>query len=411
MRINWAQFSFCQLHHNRKKKKKNAENENFLNFYLTFLLLFQAPVALYSGKYKNTEESQFYFYNIKEHQWESLPRFCNLPHLASFITIDSNLYAAGGIHLNYVYWPHYESDDGDRNADDSDEERRIERIDTECTNEFWVYDVVQNSWESLPPMITARHNFPLLLLDGCIYAIGGEDKHELKMTLVERYDMAKKEWESVASLPERFKLAAAMVYEGKILAFGESPRLGAHAFCFAHQYVVYDPSKNEWKMSHSSESIGICFGSDSSAATSVLFHHNGTCYEVTYYPLDDDILAYVEMPLPYVRPLNIGEGAATVDRGEEMEGYNFDINKVGAFQIKDEIFLNVRGFLFNPNIKVTPEQLEEQEKIDLEKWENLFGLLENGNSSMIVNYTFDPKKLGPLQKTDGNILKSYLMYM
>ena len=340
-------------------------------------------------------DSQFYFYNIKEHQWENLPRFHNLHHLASFITVDGSLYAAGGISKTYQYWLCFDSDD-----EDSDEELRVKRIDKECTDEFQVYDVAQCSWEYLPSMITARHNFPLLYLDRCIYAVGGEDEHEKKMTSVERYNMAKKEWESVASLPERFTMSCATVYQDKILVKGDS--YDPHPdfdYMVSVKILVYDPSKNEWKIGWRSQSDfggdSTWFGYDGTAATPVMFNHNGTCYDVTYYPQDFDMEVYIEQPEPTVTALKIGEGADTIEMSKwSYEIDNFTLNKVGAFQIKNEIFLNVRGFVYDPNIKLTEEQVEEGEEVDLEKWENLAVLLDH-DSSMIVNYTFDRKKLGP----------------
>ncbi|XP_072017950.1 kelch-like protein 35 isoform X2 [Amphiura filiformis] len=337
-----------------------------------------APIALHVAAKEDTECSEFSYYNTQEHQWESLPGFDNLHYLASFITVDGSLYAAGGLQKIIQYWLCYVPDDDDG----------IKRIDRECTDEFHVYDAAKCAWDYLPSMITARCKFIMVYLDGCIYAIGGEDERENSVNAVERYDIAKKEWEDVASLPKGLQLACAVVYEGKILVQAELSDPDDNFVCI----LVYDPSKNEWKIARKSEG-SIWIGSEDTAATPVMVPYQGKLYHVSYYPEDFDMEDYIDQPIPTVRELIIGEGVETIELSKDEEDHDFDLNKVGAFQIKDEIFFNIRRYVYKPGIKVNPETLDGSDYVDIRKWENLVALLGDGDCSMIVNFTFDKKRL------------------
>ncbi|XP_072017949.1 kelch repeat and BTB domain-containing protein 3-like isoform X1 [Amphiura filiformis] len=347
-----------------------------------------APIALHVAKKEDTEHSQFFYYNTQGHQWESLPGFHNLDFMASFITVDGSLYAAGGLQKVIHYWQNFDSDD-----DDDDEELAIKRIDRECTDEFQVYDAAKCAWDYLPSMITARCKFTMLYVDGCIYAIGGKDEREDSVIPVERYDIAKKEWEAVAPLPKGLQLACAVVYEGKILVQGELSDPDDKYQNFL-RILVYDPSQNEWKTAWKRESDSIWIGSEDTAATPVMVPYQGKLYDVSYYPQDFDMEAYIDQPIPTIREWKIGEGVENIELSKESNDINnFTLNKAGAFQIKDEIFLNIRGFVCKSDIKLTPEQIEDYDEVDLRSWENLAALLEDGDCSMIVNFTFDKKRL------------------
>ncbi|XP_072015316.1 kelch-like protein 35 [Amphiura filiformis] len=348
-----------------------------------------APIALYVAAKEDTDCSKFFYYNTQEHQWESLPRFHNLHYLASFITVDGSLYAAGGLQKVIHYWQNFDSD-----YEDDDEEVAIKRIDRECTDGFQVFDAAECAWDHLPSMITARCKFTMLHLDGCIYAIGGEDDQEDSVSAVERYDIAEKKWEALAPLPKGLQLACAVVYEGKILVQGElsdPDDKQKHFACI----LVYDPSKNEWKTAWKGASdytISIWFGSEDTAAAPVMVPYQGKLYDVSYYPQDFDMQSYIDQPIPAVSELKIGEGVETIELGEDEEDRDFELNKVGAFQIKDEIFFNIRGYVYKPGIKVNPETLDDCDYVDIEEWVNLAALLDDGDSSMVVNFTFDRKR-------------------
>ena len=61
------------------------------------------------------------------------------------------------------------------------------------------YDFATKAWEEVAPMATPRKAHKMAVLDGKLYAVGGYDDHYL--TSVERYDPAANAWEAVAPLP------------------------------------------------------------------------------------------------------------------------------------------------------------------------------------------------------------------
>ena len=334
------------------------------------------------------DNSNFWFYNVKEHCWEHLVNLDNLSHRTSFITVDGTLYAAGGIQKTIEYWQCYDFGlDPDDPFDDEDEdaEPQIKRIDSWVSDQLLMFNVGEKSWYYLTPMSTERHSFPMVYLDGCVYAIGGLDEWSKQVRGVERYNLVKQDWEKVAQLPEYFDLFSAVVYKGKILAYG------ATGFDdWKSTILVYDPSKDIWETKLSHECFGHFPASDI-AATNILFVYKGVCYKIDYFPQDFKTESSIDMPLPTVYALKIGEDVSTITADAEMNQYNLPMNRVGAFQIRDEVFVNMNGFVYKTDIKVTPEQMEEWYEVDLDKWENLIALEDTG---MIVNFTFDRKVFG-----------------
>ena len=84
-----------------------------------------------------------------------------------------------------------------------------EGSDDEVVNSLERYDPSTNEWEeeAVAPMPTARRYVGMAVLDGKLYAVGGqseadgEDEADLATSnLVERYDLATNAWEAVAPM-------------------------------------------------------------------------------------------------------------------------------------------------------------------------------------------------------------------
>ena len=59
-------------------------------------------------------------------------------------------------------------------------------------------DPIENAWEAVAPMATARYAHAMAVVDGKLYAMGGYNNGFLNS--VERYDLAVGAWEAVAPM-------------------------------------------------------------------------------------------------------------------------------------------------------------------------------------------------------------------
>ena len=124
-----------------------------------------------------------------------------------------------------------------------------------------IYDPQSDSWESGPPIPTARGWFGAGLVNGAIYAIGGkrvrpdeekrrtgDDRHFEIRDSVERLDLATGTWSAVESLSEPRAGLVATVCKGRIYAIGgnsmnnESGSGGPHL----DRVEVFDPDSGHW---------------------------------------------------------------------------------------------------------------------------------------------------------------------
>ncbi len=105
-------------------------------------------------------------------------------------------------------------------------------------------------WQAgLEPMIQSRAHFAAVALDGMIYAIGGQIRHEInekEFASVERYDPGADTWTPLADLP--FALShietATFVDDGKIYVVG-GRSLPTHQEGTS-AVLVYDPAADTW---------------------------------------------------------------------------------------------------------------------------------------------------------------------
>ena len=62
------------------------------------------------------------------------------------------------------------------------------------------YDFETKAWEAVAPMAEARDDHALAGLDGKLYAVGGQNYDDGRLSSVERYDPAVGAWEAVAPM-------------------------------------------------------------------------------------------------------------------------------------------------------------------------------------------------------------------
>ena len=96
-------------------------------------------------------------------------------------------------------------------------------IDGEFVSSLERYDPSTNEWdeEAVAPMPSARRVVGMAVLDGKLYAAGGEIEADgATFNLVERYDLTTKAWEEVAPMAEARYAHAVAVLDGTLYAVG-----------------------------------------------------------------------------------------------------------------------------------------------------------------------------------------------
>jgi len=99
------------------------------------------------------------------------------------------------------------------------------------------------TWEAVAPMGLERENMSLTVLDGKLYAVGGEFDL-VSVSSVERYDPIKNAWETVAPMVEARSGHETTVLGGKLYVFGgltgnyEGPISSVER---------YDPTSDAWE--------------------------------------------------------------------------------------------------------------------------------------------------------------------
>ena len=104
------------------------------------------------------------------------------------------------------------------------------------------YDPARDTWTAVASMGTKRYGLGVAVLDGMLYAVGGFDEHDNKFASVEKYNPATNTWLAVAAMgTKRFNLGVA-VLDGALYAVGG---FDEHYNRLA-SVEKYDPATNKW---------------------------------------------------------------------------------------------------------------------------------------------------------------------
>ena len=112
----------------------------------------------------------------------------------------------------------------------------------------WVYNPIDNSWNTIPPMHEPRYAPAYTSLGGFAYAIGGADNplsYTAKQT-VERYNPIDQSWNYISPLNTARWGAMATSINGKIYAIGGRASGGGGALIT--DLEIYDPLKDTWNI-------------------------------------------------------------------------------------------------------------------------------------------------------------------
>jgi hypothetical protein len=109
--------------------------------------------------------------------------------------------------------------------------------------DFAVYDVLEDRWETLPAMPTARNHLAAAVVDGIFHAVGG--RAESLFGTLEAYDPATRRWVELAPMPTARGGIAAAALRGCIFVFGGEGNPDDPGGVF-RQVEGYDACKNVW---------------------------------------------------------------------------------------------------------------------------------------------------------------------
>ena len=126
--------------------------------------------------------------------------------------------------------------DGYLNTKERDERDKV----SVCLNTMERYNVATNKWEHRAQMPVARMDFAAATLRGHIYALGGVNGRP--STAVDRYDPTTDTWKSVAHMSTPRARMAAVVVEDRLYALG-----GYGGFRPLNTVERYNPHTNTWE--------------------------------------------------------------------------------------------------------------------------------------------------------------------
>jgi hypothetical protein len=117
-------------------------------------------------------------------------------------------------------------------------------FDVECPLDLVLkYEMQKNRWTVMNQMITARSFFASGVIDGMIYAAGGNSSELFELDSAEAMDPVKGNWCPIASMGTNMASYDAAVLNGKLLV----TEGWLWPFNFSPRGQVYDPRTNNWE--------------------------------------------------------------------------------------------------------------------------------------------------------------------
>lgn len=108
------------------------------------------------------------------------------------------------------------------------------------SNHVYVFDQSEATWQPKAKMHMSRSQFCLIIVDGFVYAVGGQDGSEILMTM-ERYDPHTNTWTMVHSLPRPLRFMTGVSYKGKLYVFGGETKTDVTSGA-----LRYNPQEDSW---------------------------------------------------------------------------------------------------------------------------------------------------------------------
>ena len=111
-----------------------------------------------------------------------------------------------------------------------------------ATSRVKSFNLATGQWQTLPPLLTARHDASACVVDGRLFVTGRSGTANEAFPSPEEYIPAEQRWEYIPAMPTPLDGATAVEWEGKLLILGGR---GAHSLSRA--VLEYDPVQHSWR--------------------------------------------------------------------------------------------------------------------------------------------------------------------
>ncbi|XP_076095876.1 kelch repeat and BTB domain-containing protein 8-like [Mytilus galloprovincialis] len=203
---------------------RNRQQEMDLNLMPRQGMLYERGVMIIANPYTEDSLKKFNSMELLLPKTGEVISICKLPQSlytpGCAITGENQVYLAGGAIRKINY----------RGS-----------ITTEgVSNNFYMFDQLECAWQTKAKMNMCRSQFSLTVVDGYMFAIGGQDGTEI-LSSVERYDPHSNAWMLVAPLPKALRFMTALSYRGRLYVFG-----GEASTDVSNSVYRYDPTEDTW---------------------------------------------------------------------------------------------------------------------------------------------------------------------
>jgi len=227
---------------------------------------------------------------------------------------------------------------------------------------IYLYHIVNNSWETLPPFLESNHKIDFLCsVDDHLYAVN----ESIESNPPQRYSLVSNNWQSGVKCRNwpgdvyKFHTVAAVVLENKMYVIrGKTKQEGSwkHRYWVINSAVLdcFDPINNYWE-----EKASTCrphFGSSIFVVNDKLYVAGGklSCYSGTGEPTGN--------PAP-VEVYDDNKNTWSV-----VEQKHIPPNNLGAVEIEGRVYFIINKFPIDSGIRIPPEEMYH---VHLNEWENL----------------------------------------
>jgi N-acetylneuraminic acid mutarotase len=150
---------------------------------------------------------------------------------------------------------------------------------------------VENSWQEMAPMPTARANLGIAAVDGKIYAIGGDVDG---FNVNEMYDPKTNTWTTEQPIPTSRAAFGITVYDNKIYCIGGYTK----SYESTKAIEVYDPTTNFWTALSPGPVKGVCKAVTINDKIYIISSDDTAAYLYEFNPATGDWTTKTSMPTP-----------------------------------------------------------------------------------------------------------------
>jgi N-acetylneuraminic acid mutarotase len=122
----------------------------------------------------------------------------------------------------------------------------VESIAYEPVADVAVYDPKTNAWEVLPPLRYRRDHLVGGAIGGRVYAMGGRDRPNYMLQNIEEYNPATRAWTERAPMPTGRSGGTAAVVNNRLYVFGGEGNPDNTSLGTFNQVEFYDPARDAW---------------------------------------------------------------------------------------------------------------------------------------------------------------------